>query len=73
MNVFMLNKNKIDYSDRENNSISTCNIFDYRIEENYMSIKQDKDNKSDNISNSKNESNVFGNITGKLFNFINDD
>jgi len=73
MNVFMLNKNKIDYSDRENNSISTCNIFDYRIEENYMSIKQEKDNKSDNISNSKNESNVFGNITGKLFNFINDD
>ena len=69
MNVFMLNKTKIDYSDRENNSISTCNIYDYRIEENYLSIRQDN-----NTSNSnKNESNMFGNITGKLFNFINDD
>ena len=69
MHVFMLNKTKIDYSDRVNNNISTCNIYDYRIEENYLSIRQDKGN---NMSN-KNESNVFGNITGKLFNFINDD
>ena len=67
MHVFMLNKTKIDYSDRVNNNISTCNIYDYRIEENYLSIRQDKGN---NLSN-KNESNVFGNITGKLFNFIN--
>ena len=76
MNVFMLNKTKIDYSERENNTISTCNIYDYRIEENYLSIRQDKGIKSDsNISNSnKSESNnMFGNITGKLFNFINDD
>ena len=77
MNVFMLNKSKIDYSERENNTISTCNIYDYRIEENYLSIRQDKGIKSENnnISNSnKNESNnMFGNIRGKLFNFINDD
>ena len=77
MNVFMLNKSKIDYSGRENNTISTCNIYDYRIEENYLSIRQDKGIKSENnnISNSnKNESNnMFGNIRGKLFNFINDD
>ena len=77
MNVFMLNKIKIDYSERENNAISTCNIYDYRIEENYLSIKQDKGIKSENIStinSNKNESNnMFGNITGKLFNFINDD
>ena len=77
MNVFMLNKIKIDYSERENNAISTCNIYDYRIEENYLSIKQDKVIKSENISvinSNKNESNnMFGNITGKLFNFINDD
>jgi hypothetical protein len=69
MHVFMLNKTKIDYSERENNTISTCNIYDYRIEENYLSIRQDKENYLSN----KNESNVFGNITGKLFNFINDD
>ena len=77
MNVFMLNKIKIDYSERENNAISSCNIYDYRIEENYLSIKQDKVIKSENISvinSNKNESNnMFGNITGKLFNFINDD
>ena len=75
MNVFMLNKTKIDYSEREHSSISTYNICDYRIEENYLSIRQDKEIKSDNSSNSnKNEkNNMFGNITGKLFNFINDD
>ena len=77
MNVFMLNKTKIDYSERENNSISTCNIYDYRIEENYLSIRQDKGTKSENInisnSNKTENNNMFGNIKGKLFNFINDD
>ena len=74
MNAFMLNKTKIDYSERENNLISTCNLYDYRIEENYLSIRQDKGIKSDNNNTSKNEgNNMFGNITGKLFNFINDD
>ena len=34
MHVHMLNKSKIDYSGRENNEISTCYIYDYRIEEN---------------------------------------
>ena len=76
MNVFMLNKTKIDYSQRENSTISTCNICDYRIEENYLSIKQDKGIKPDNNTSNSNKNernNVFGNITGKLFNFINDD
>ena len=77
MNVFMLNKIKIDYSERGNNCLSTCNIYDYRIEENYLSIKQDKGKISENMdvtNSNKNESNnMFGNLTGKLFNFINDD
>ena len=76
MNVFMLNKTKIDYSQRENSTISTCNICDYRIEENYLSIRQDKGIKPDNNTSNSNKNernNVFGNITGKLFNFINDD
>ena len=77
MNVFMLNKIKIDYSKRENNAISTCDIYDYRIEENYLSIRQDKGIKSENNnysnSNKTESNNMFGNIKGKLFNFINDD
>ena len=77
MNVFMLNKIKIDYSKRENNAISTCDIYDYRIEENYLSIRQDKVIKSENNnysnSNKTESNNMFGNIKGKLFNFINDD
>ena len=77
MHVHMLNKSKIDYSERENNEISTCFIYDYSIEENYLSIRQDKDikleNKIQNSSGNKGDNNMFGNITGKLFNFINDD
>ena len=77
MHVHMLNKSKIDYSERENNEISTCFIYDYSIEENYLSIRQDKDikleNKMQNSSGNKGDNNMFGNITGKLFNFINDD
>ena len=77
MHVHMLNKSKIDYSERENNEISTCFIYDYSIEENYLSIRQDKDikleNKMQNSSGNKGDINMFGNITGKLFNFINDD
>ena len=74
MNAFMLNKTKIDYSERENNLISTSNLYEYGIEENYLSIRQDKGIKSDINNSNKNESsNMFGNITGKLFNFINDD
>ena len=77
MHVHMLNKSKIDYSERENNEISTCFIHDYSIEENYLSIRQDKDIKQENKiqsnSGNKADSNIFGNITGKLFNFINDD
>ena len=77
MHVHMLNKSKIDYSERENNEISTCFIYDYSIEENYLSIRQDKDikleNKTQNSSGNKEDNNMFGNITGKLFNFINDD
>ena len=41
MHVYMLNKSKIDYSTRDNNEISTCYIYDYRIEENYLSIRQE--------------------------------
>ena len=77
MHVHMLNKSKIDYSERENNEISTCFIYDYSIEENYLSIRQDKDikleNKMQNSSGNKGDNNMFGNITGKFFNFINDD
>ena len=77
MHVHMLNKSKIDYSERENNEISTCFIYDYSIEENYLSIRQDKDikleNKMQNSIGNKGDNNMFGNITGKLFNFINDD
>ena len=77
MHVHMLNKSKIDYSERENNEISTCFIYDYSIEENYLSIRQDKDikleNKIQNSSGNKGDNNMFGNITGKFFNFINDD
>ena len=77
MHVHMLNKSKIDYSERENNEISTCFIYDYSIEENYLSIRQDKDikleNKIQNSSGNKGDNNMFGNITGKIFNFINDD
>ena len=77
MHVHMLNKSKIDYSERENNEISTCFIYDYSIEENYLSIRQDKDikleNKMQNSSGNKGDNNMFGNITGKLFNLISDD
>ena len=78
MNVHMLNKSKIDYSNRENNKISTCYIYDYRIEENYLSIRQDNSSQNENnIQNSNGNktenNNMFGNITGKIFNLINDD
>jgi hypothetical protein len=78
MHVHMLNKSKIDYSGRENNEISTCYIYDYRIEENYLSIRQEDSIKNENnIQNSnmnkEENNNMFGNITGKLFNLINDD
>ena len=78
MHVHMLNKSKIDYSGRENNEISTCYIYDYRIEENYLSIRQEDSIKNENnIQNSNintgGNNNMFGNITGKLFNLINDD
>ena len=78
MHVHMLNKSKIDYSGRENNEISTCYIYDYRIEENYLSIRQEDSIKNENnIQNSNmnkdEKNNMFGNITGKLFNLINDD
>ena len=77
MHVHMLNKSKIDYSERESNEISTCFIYDYSIEENYLSIRQDKDIKQENKIQSNNgnkdDNYMFGNITGKLFNFINDD
>ena len=77
MHVHMLNKSKIDYSTRESNEISTCFIYDYSIEENYLSIRQDKDikqeNKIQNSNGNKEDNNMFGNITGKFFNFINDD
>ena len=77
MHVHMLNKTKIDYSERENNEISTCFIYDYSIEQNYLSIRQDKDikqeNKIPNSNGNKGDNYMFGNITGKLFNFINDD
>ena len=77
MHVHMLNKSKIDYSTRESNEISTCFIYDYSIEQNYLSIRQDKDvkqeNKIQNSNGNKEENNMFGNITGKFFNFINDD
>ena len=76
MHVYMLNKSKIDYSTRDNNEISTCYIYDYRIEENYLSIRQEEvvNNDTQNSSGNKRENNnMFGNITGKLFNLINDD
>ena len=79
MHVHMLNKSKIDYSERENNEISTCYIYDYGIEENYLSIRQDNPIKSENNniqnsnSNKGENNNMFGNITGKIFNLINDD
>ena len=77
MHVHMLNKSKIDYSTRESNEISTCFIYDYSIEQNYLSIRQDKDvkqeNKIQNSNGNKEDNNMFGNITGKFFNFINDD
>ena len=76
MHVYMLNKSKIDYSTRDNNEISTCYIYDYRIEENYLSIRQEDivNNDMQNSSGTKREkNNMFGNITGKLFNLINDD
>ena len=78
MHVHMLNKSKIDYSNRENNEISTCYIYDYRIEENYLSIRQEDSIKNENssintINNKKDNNNMFGNITGKLLNLINDD
>ena len=76
MHVYMLNKSKIDYSTRDNNEISTCYIYDYRIEENYLSIRQEEvvNNDTQNLSGNKRENNnMFGNITGKLFNLINDD
>jgi len=78
MHVHMLNKSKIDYSGKENNEISTCYIYDYRIEENYLSIRQEDSIKNENnIQNSNintgGNNNMFGNITGKLFNLINDD
>ena len=78
MHVHMLNKSKIDYSGRENTEISTCYIYDYRIEENYLSIRQEDSIKNENnIQNSNintgGNNNMFGNITGKLFNLINDD
>ena len=76
MHVYMLNKSKIDYSTRDNNEISTCYIYDYRIEENYLSIRQEDmiNNDMQNSSGNKRENNnMFGNITGKLFNLINDD
>ena len=72
----MLNKSKIDYSSRDNNEISTCFIYDYRIEENYLSIKQEgivNNNQSNSMDNKKENNNMFGNLTGKLFNLINDD
>ena len=76
MHVYMLNKSKIDYSSRDNNEISTCFIYDYRIEENYLSIKQEgivNNNPSNSIDNKRENNNMFGNLTGKLFNLINDD
>ena len=78
MHVHMLNKTKIDYSTRENNEISTCHIYDYRIEENYLSIRQDKALRLENNIQNPNlnggdTNNMFGNITGKIFNLINDD
>ena len=78
MHVHILNKSKIDYSSRDNNEISTCFIYDYRIEENYLSIrKEDSLSNENNIQNSSGNkgenNNMFGNITGKLFNLINDD
>ena len=76
MHVYMLNKSKIDYSTRDNNELSTCYIYDYRIEENYLSIRQEDmvNNDNQNSSGNKRENNnMFGNITGKLFNLINDD
>ena len=76
MHVYILNKSKIDYSTRDNNEISTCYIYDYRIEENYLSIRQEEvvNNDTQNSSGNKRENNnMFGNITGKLFNLINDD
>ena len=75
MHVYMLNKTKIDYTDRDNSVATTFNICDYRIEENYLSIKQEKIGKNENnTNNNKIEvGNVLGNITGKLFNFMNDD
>ena len=78
MHVHMLNKTKIDYSTRENNEISTCYIYDYRIEENYLSIRQDKALKPENNIQNQNlnggdKNNMLGNLTGKIFNLINDD
>ena len=73
----MLNKSKIDYSERESNEISTCFIADYRIEENYLSLRQDNLNQNYNNGNNngskEDNKNMFGNITGKLFNLISDD
>ena len=72
----MLNKSKIDYSTRDNNEISTCYIYDYRIEENYLSIRQEdivNNDKQNSFGNKRENNNMFGNITGKLFNLINDD
>ena len=76
MHVYMLNKSKIDYSTRDNNEISTCYIYDYRIEENYLSIRQEdivNNDKQNSFGNKRENNNMFGNITGKLFNLINDD
>ena len=77
LHVHMLNKSKIDYSERESNEISTCFIADYRIEENYLSLRQDNLNQNYNNGNNngskEDNKNMFGNITGKLFNLISDD
>ena len=76
MHVYMLNKSKIDYSTRDNNEISTCYIYDYRIEENYLSIREEdivNNDKQNSFGNKRENNNMFGNITGKLFNLINDD
>ena len=78
MHVHMLNKTKIDYSTRENNEISTCYIYDYRIEENYLSIRQEKALKPENNIQNQNlnggdKNNMIGNIPGQIFNLITDD
>ena len=78
MNAFMLNKKKIDYTGRESaGDVSISNLYEYRIEESYLSIRQEKPFKSDNNSDINSgvtkDSNMLGKITGKLFNFINDE